>query len=370
MRTAIVHDYFIQLGGAEKVAEEIVRMMPDSVLLSTVALRSRLPKSLANREIRTTWMQHLPKLKDWYRLYFPLYPFAVESLDLSEFDLIISSSSGYAKGVRTRPDAVHVCYCHTPMRWVWSFDHYSARENMNPLKRSALSWMMSPLRQWDLKASKRPDYYVANSKTVAERIKLIYNRPSYVIHPPIELNRFVPVDEQDDYYLILSRLVSYKRIDIAVEACTRLRRRLVVIGEGPDRARLEALAGPTVTFLGRLGDSEVEHYASRCQALLFPGEEDFGMAPLEIASAGRPTIAYRAGGAMETIIEGLTGVFFNRQDPVDVMRAIEEFEQIEWSSHVLCRHAQGFSPEVFQNSFKAFLSDIGIKQDLPTVLSA
>ncbi len=370
MRVAVVHDYFIQLGGAEKVTEEIVRMMPGSALFSTVALPSQMPKGLVDQQVHTSWMQHLPELKKWYRAYFPLYPFAVQSLDLSDFDLIISSSSGYAKGVRTRPDAVHVCYCHTPMRWVWSFDDYSARENMGNFKRRALGRMMSPLRHWDLKASRQPDYYVANSRNVANRIKLIYGRSSQVIHPPIDLSRFQPSREQGDYYLVLARLVSYKRIDIAVEACTRLGRQLVVIGEGPDRARLQELAGPTVRFLGRLSDSEVEHYASRCRALLFPGEEDFGMAPLEIAAAGRPTIAYRAGGAVETIIEGKTGAFFDQQDPVDVMRAIEEFEQKDWPSHVLSRHAKGFSSEVFQNSFKQFLADVGFPQSLPAVMTA
>lgn len=370
MRTAIVHDYFTQLGGAERVTEEIARMMPDSALFSTVTVPSQMPKSLAGKQMITSWMQHLPGMKNWYRLYFPLYPFAVESLDLSDFDLVISSSSGYAKGVRTRPNALHVCYCHTPMRWAWSFDQYSARESMGQFNRWILPHMVRPLRKWDLSAAQRPDYYVANSKAVANRIKSIYGRSSHVIYPPINLHRFRPSIEQEDYYIVLSRLVSYKRIDIAIEACTRLNRRLLVIGEGPDRDRLETLAGPTVSFLGRLTDSEVEQHASRCRALLFPGEEDFGMAPLEIAAAGRPTIAFRAGGAIETIIEGTTGVFFDKQDPFELMAAIEKFEQQEWSSQALRAHAQRFSADVFQDSFREFLANLGCPQSFPEVLSA
>jgi glycosyltransferase involved in cell wall biosynthesis len=370
MRTAVVHDYFTQLGGAEKVTEEIVRMLPDCDLYSTVALPSQMPPSLAGRRVHTSWMQRLPEMKKLYRIYFPLYPFAVESLDLSDYDLVISSSSGYAKGVRTRPDALHVCYCHTPMRWVWSFDHYSAREGMGPLKRWILSRMIGALRKWDMRAAQQPDYYIANSQTVAERIKRVYGREAHVIHPPIDLHRFRPVAEQEDYYLILARLVSYKRIDLAVEACTRMGRRLMVIGNGPDRGRLESLAGPSVKFLGRLSDAEVEHYASRCRALIFPGEEDFGMAPLEIAAAGRPTIAFRSGGAVETIIEGETGVFFDHQTPLDLMKAIEAFEAREWNPELLRRHAQNFGVDVFQNSLRQFLFSIGYKQNASTLAYA
>jgi len=359
MQIAVVHDYFTQRGGAEKVAEEIVRMLPDPAVFSIVAFADRLPSGLVNHPIGTTWMQHLPFMRNYYRFYFGLYPFAVNSFKLSNFDLVISSSSGYAKGVRTSSHSVHVCYCHTPMRWAWGFDDYSAREKLGPLKRLLLPRMVRLLQKWDLKASREPDYYVANSHEVARRIKKHYGRTAEVIHPPIDVDRFRPSQEQEDYYLVLARLVSYKRIDVAVEACTKLKRRLVVIGEGPDRARLEAMAGSTVTFLGRLSDAEVEHYASRCQALLFPGEEDFGMAPLEIAAAGRPTIAFRAGGAIETIVENRTGVFFDRQEPESLANAIEVFEQQDWDANILRKHAEGFGVDVFQEAFLNFLNRIG-----------
>jgi glycosyltransferase involved in cell wall biosynthesis len=365
MQIAVVHDYFTQMGGAEKVAEELVRMLPSASLHTTVALPDLMPPTLAGRQVETSWMQHLPRMKQYYRLYFLLYPLAVRSLDLSDYDLVISSSSGYAKGVRTGRDAIHVCYCHTPMRWAWRFDSYSAQETTNVAKRLLLTPMIGGLRKWDKGASRYPDHFVANSQTVADRIQRAYGRTAEVIHPPIDVNRFRPSPEQDDYYLVLARLISYKRIDLAIDACSLLGRRLLVIGDGPDRARLMAKAGPTVQFLNHLSDAEVEHYAARCRALIFPGEEDFGMAPLEVAAAGRPTIAYRAGGAAETILDGITGTFFDHQDPSHLARAIERFEQQEWSARVLRRHAEGFSIEIFQSRFREFLARVGapIEQD-------
>jgi glycosyltransferase involved in cell wall biosynthesis len=359
MKIAVVHDYFTQLGGAEKVAEELMRLLSGAALHATVALPECMPASLVGVPITTSWMQKLPRMSEYYRLYFLLYPLAVPSLDLSGYDLVLSSSSGYAKGVRADRDAIHVCYCHTPMRWAWSFEGYSAREEMGAAKRLLLPHLVRGLRQWDIGASRQPDHFIANSQTVAERILRAYGRIAEVIHPPIDLSRFRPSTQQDDYYLVLARLVSYKRIDLAVQACTLLGRRLLVIGEGPDRARLMANAGPTVSFLGRLTDEEVEYYASRCRALIFPGEEDFGMAPLEIAAAGRPTIAYRAGGAVETIVDGVTGLFFDRPDARDLAAAITCFERIEWSPAALRRHARNFGIDVFQSRLRAFLAKVG-----------
>jgi glycosyltransferase involved in cell wall biosynthesis len=245
------------------------------------------------------------------------------------------------------------------MRWAWSLASYTAHEPAGIVKRLLLPPMMHAMREWDERASRYPDHFVANSKTVADRIQRTYGRTAEVIHPPIDIHRFRPSPEQEDYYLVLARLISYKRIDLAIEACAALGRRLVVIGDGPDRARLIAKAPPTVTFLSRLSDSEVEHYAARCRALLFPGEEDFGMAPVELAAAGRPTIAYRAGGATETIIDGVTGVFFERQKTADLVEAIERFEQQEWSTSVLRSHAEGFGVDVFKFRFRQFLAQVG-----------
>jgi glycosyltransferase involved in cell wall biosynthesis len=359
MQIAVVHDYFTQMGGAERVAEELARMLPSASLYTTVAMPDLMPPGLAGRRIETSWMQHLPSMRRYYRLYFLLYPLAVRSLDLSRYDLVVSSSSGYAKGVRTSRDAIHVCYCHTPMRWAWSFASYSAQETAGAARRLLLPPMIRALRKWDERASHYPDHFVANSKTVAARIQRAYGRTAEVIHPPINVHRFRPSPEQEDYYLVLARLISYKRIDLAIEACSSLGRRLLVIGEGPDRDRLMAKAGPTVQFLSRLSDAEVEHYAARCRALLFPGEEDFGMAPLELAAAGRPTIAYRAGGAAETIIDGITGIFFDHQTPGELAEAIVRFERQEWSANLLRGHAEGFGIDIFQARFRQFLARVG-----------
>jgi glycosyltransferase involved in cell wall biosynthesis len=360
MRIAVVHDYFTQLGGAEKVAEELYRMMPNPSLFTTVAFRDCMPAHLKDVDFHSSWMQKLPGIEKYYRLYFLIYPFAVRALDLSDYELVLSSSSGYAKGVETGQDAVHVCYCHTPMRWVWSYDSYSQRESLGPGERALLPMLIRGLKHWDERASRQPDHFIANSGVVAERIRRTYDRTAEVIHPPIDVDRFHPSDEREEYYVVLSRLVGYKRLDLAVRACSQRRKKLLVIGDGPDRKKLEAIAGPSVIFAGRLPDCDVEHVVSRCRALIFPGEEDFGMAPLEVAAAGRPTIAYRAGGAVETIVENRTGAFFDQQTPEDLGDAIERFERQTWSAEVLRRHAEGFSVEVFQQRIRSFLRRVGV----------
>jgi glycosyltransferase involved in cell wall biosynthesis len=361
-RIALVHDNFAQMGGAEKVTEALHRLLPKADLHSTLVVREKLSGDLRRAEIRTSWMQHLPALQRYYRHYFLLYPFAIESMDLSSYELIISSCFGYAKGVRKNSDAVHVCYCHTPARWVWRYEDYSAREQFGGMKKMLLPPLLAGLKQWDLRAARRPDYFIANSQLVAQRIKDFYRRDVVVIPPPIDVTRFQPGTEQQDYYLVLSRLTAYKRIDLAIEACNKLRRNLVVIGDGSDRKRLESLAGPTVTLLGRQPDAVVESLVSRCRALLFTGEEDFGMVPLEVNAAGRPVIAYRGGGAVETVIEGETGVFFDRPTGESLVAAIQEFESYSWNQATLRQHAEKFDYQTFARNFLEFLNSV--KPDL------
>jgi glycosyltransferase involved in cell wall biosynthesis len=357
-KIALVHDYFIQMGGAERVAAAMHDSFPTAPIYTTVALPHRLPKELRGADIRTSAMQWLPGMEQRFRQYFMLYPFAVEHFDLSEFDLIFSSSSGYAKGVRRRSNAIHVCYCHTPMRWVWRYEDYVEREKFGRVAKSLLPLSLWGLKKWDLRAARQPNYYIANSRLVAQRIKQVYGRESIVIPPPIEVERFQMSAQQDDYYLVLSRLVPYKRIDLAIEACKRLGRRLVIIGDGPDRERLEKIAGPKTEFLGRQPDSVVNHHASRCRALLFTGEEDFGMVPLEVNAAGRPVIAFRGGGAIETVIEGHTGVFFNKPTTPSLMTAIEDFEGRSWNQQALRRHAERFDSSVFAFRVLQFLASV------------
>ena len=357
-RIALVHDYFVQMGGAERVAEAMHDSFPGAPIYTTVALPQSLPSRLRTADIRTSPMQHLPALDRKFRHYFMLYPFAVEHFDLSPYDLIFSSSSGYAKGVRRRRNAIHVCYCHTPMRWVWRYDDYVAREKFGKGTRSLLPLALWGLRKWDLRAAQQPNYYIANSRLVAERIRKIYKREAFVIPPPIEVNRFHMSNDIQDYYLVLSRLMPYKRIDLAIEACKRTNRRLIIIGDGPDRARLEKLGDDRIEFLGRQPDQIVNYYAARCRALLFPGEEDFGMAPLEANAAGRPVIAYRAGGAEETVVDGKTGVFFDQPNALALSEAIEQFESMHWSQILLRRHAEKFDRNVFAFRVLQFLGSV------------
>lgn len=360
MKIALVHDYFTQLGGAEKVAETLYGILPNAHLFATVALRDKMPDTLRDVPVSTSWMQHLPKLDQYYRLYFPLYPFAVSSLDLRDYDLVVSSSSGYVKGVQTNLNAIHVCYCHTPMRWAWSFDSYSSRESFGGGLRAVLPAFIQGLRRWDEGAARQPDHFVANSQAVADRIQRVYNRYSEVIVPPIDIERFrLSSERQEDYYLVLARIVSYKRLDLAVNAFTKLGKRLVVIGTGPALERLKADAGPTIEFLGRASDEVVEERVAKCRALIFPGEEDFGMAPVEVAAAGRPTIAFRAGGAVETVIDGVTGVFFTEQTTESLMDAVLRFERQTWDAQLIRRHAEGFGVDVFRARFTEFLRRIG-----------
>jgi glycosyltransferase involved in cell wall biosynthesis len=346
------------MGGAERVAEAMHDSFPSAPVYTTVALPKSLPGGLRSADIRTSPMQHLPSLERRFRHYFMLYPFAVENFDLSEYDLIFSSSSGYAKGVRRRRNAIHVCYCHTPMRWVWRYDDYVAREGFGGTVRAALPSLLWGLRKWDLRASRQPNYYIANSRLVAQRIKKSYGREAFVIPPPIDVQRFEMANEVGDYYLVLSRLMPYKRIDLAIEACKRANRRLIVIGDGPDRERLEKLADDRIEFLGRQPDSIVNYYAARCRALLFPGEEDFGMAPLEVNAAGRPVIAFRGGGAVETVVEGVTGVFFDQQTSLSLAQAIEEFEGLRWRQEDLRHHAEKFDRNVFAFRVLQFLGSV------------
>jgi glycosyltransferase involved in cell wall biosynthesis len=356
LKIAIFHDNFAQMGGAERVTEVLHRMLPHADLLSTLTVEERLSPYLRKAAPRNTWMQFLPAKKKLFRAYFMLYPAAIEMVNLEAYDLIISSCFGYAKGVRRRPGAVHVCYCHNPMRWVWRYSDYVEQESFSPWKRAVLSLLVRGLKRWEMRAAKRPDFYIANSKIVADRLRKAFGVDSVVIPPPIQTSRFQISSSVDDYYLVLSRLVPYKRTELAVEACTRTGRKLVVIGAGPDRERLEAIAGPTVTFLGRQPDEVVNDYASRCRALLFPGEEDFGMAPLEINAAGRPVVAFAGGGALETIVEGLNGVFFQNRDVESLIGAMDRLEATTWDSQAIRKHAEKYDVSIFQQRILSFLN--------------
>ena len=355
MRVAIVHDYLNQAGGAERVVESFHRIWPDAPVFTTIADREAMPPSLQDADLRVTWMQHLPAWKRHFRAYLPLYPLAIEGIDLRGYDVVVSSSSAWAKAARAGPGAVHVCYCHTPMRWVWDYDRYVAREDFGALARLALPPVIAGLRAWDVRTARRPTHIVVNSRVVQERVQRCWGRTSELLHPPIEAERFAVGTGAGRYHLVVSRLAHYKRIDLAVTAFTQLGLPLVIIGDGPARASLEAMAGPNVRFRGRVADAGVADAMRECRGLVFPGEEDFGITPLEANASGRPVIAYGAGGALETVREGVTGVLFNAQTADALAGGVRRAAATTWDPIAIRRHAESFSATGFEARFRAIV---------------
>jgi glycosyltransferase involved in cell wall biosynthesis len=355
MRIAIVHDYLNQMGGAERVVESFHRLWPDAPIYTTIADWESMPASLRDADIRVSWMQRLPGWRRHFRALLPLYPFAIESFDLSAYDLVISSSSAWAKAARTRAGAVHVCYCHTPMRWVWDYEHYVAREGFGPLTRLALPPVIAALRAWDVRTAQRPTHLVVNARVVQERVRRCWGRSSEVLHPPVETARFSVGAGAGRGHLVVARLAHYKRIDLAVAAFTQLGLPLEIIGDGPARASLQAMAGPTITFHGRVDDAGVAQAMRECRGLIFPGEEDFGITPLEANASGRPVIAYRAGGATETVRDGVTGVLFDAQTPAALAAAVQRAETITWDAAAIRQHADAYAVDVFESRFRAIV---------------
>lgn len=316
----------------------------------------RMSPAIRGMDVRTSFMQRLPLVTRRHQPYLPVYPLAFESFDLSEFDLVISNSSAFCKGVVTQPRTLHICYCLTPMRWVWGYRSYVERERLGRVARLALPAVISQLRAWDVATAQNVDRFVGISRAVAERIRKYYRREAAVIYPPVSCGSFEPRPGQaGDFYLVASRLVPYKRIDLAVDAFTRLGLPLKVVGSGRDEAALRSRAGGNVEFLGRVGDAELRDLLARCRAFLFPGEEDFGITPLEANASGRPVVAYAGGGALDTVDEGLSGVFFREQTPEALADAVREVERRAWDPAAIRRHAERFDTGVFRQQMTAFV---------------
>lgn len=352
-RLALVHDWLNQAGGAEVVLAVLHQMFPAAPIYTTVYDPRRVAGD--GWAVRASWMDRLPGIHGHHQPYLPLYPLAWESTRLKGYALVVSNKSGFCHGVRAG-SATHVCYCLTPTRYVWEPEDYLRHEVLPPGGRLALAASLPVLRRWDRAAARRVHHFVAISTVVRDRIRQFYDRDSTVIFPPAEVGPFVAAPPPEDYYLILARLVPYKRIDLAVEAFSRLGRRLLVVGAGRDRERLEALAGPTVSFLGRQPRGEVQSLLARCRALVWPGVEDFGLAPVEAMAAGRPVIARRAGGVLDTVVEGVTGVFFDEEDPAALAAAVIRADAIAWQPGAIHRHAAGYGRAVFEARFGAFLA--------------
>ena len=348
MKVAIVHDFLTQMGGAEKVVEVFHDMFPDAPIYTSVFDAKAMPAYYRTWDIRTSFMQRLAKHKFLHRAALLLYPTAFESFDLSEYDLVLSSSSAFAKGVVTSPDAVHVCYTHAPMRYVWNTRSYVSNESMSKPLRSLLTPGLHYLRTWDSIASTRVDRYIGNSSAVAKRINKFYRREAEVIHPPVDIDRFAISETVEDYCILVSRFVPYKRIDLAVQAFTKMNKRLKVVGTGRQMKDLQAMAGPTIEFMGRVDDVELPGMMARARAYIMPGEEDFGIAPVEANACGRPVIAFAAGGALDVQVDGETGVLFHEQTVDALCAAVERMESIEWNPQRIRENAERFTTEIFR----------------------
>jgi glycosyltransferase involved in cell wall biosynthesis len=358
MKVAIVHDALNQYGGAERVLEQIKAVYPDAPVFVPLWDPSRMPDAYAAWDVRPSWLDRVPLARTRHRLMLPLYPSAIESLDLRGFDVVIGSAFGFAHGVLTGPDTLHVNYCHSPGRFLWDYHRYAERERLSRPARLVLSAMLTRLRQWDLAAAERPDAWIATSRLVQDRIRKFYRKPSTIIPPPVDVGRFDCGAGEGGYYLMLMRLVGWKRPDIVVEACTRLGLDLVVAGDGRETAALKAIAGPTVRFAGRVDDAAMRPLYAGCRAFILPAEEDFGVTPLEAMASGRPVIAYGRGGALDTVVPGVTGMFFHEQSAAALADVLARFDPSAYDPAAIRAHAMRFDNSVFRQRLRGFVQDL------------
>lgn len=359
LKVALVHDWLVGRGGGERVLYDIHTLFPDAPIYTLVYDQDKAPEWCKECDIRTTYIQKWPGAKSHHKLLLSFMPKAWEALDLTEYDLVISCCASCCKGVITRPDALHVCYSFSPTRYVWDL-YYDYLENTNAIKRFFMKRMIHKVRLWDFQAAQRVDHFAADSNFVGSRIKKYYRRDFTTIYPGTRINEYPITEMPDDYYLVVARFVRYKRVDLAIEACNQLKKKLVVIGSGgEEEERLKKLAGDTVEFLGRVSDEEMERYYSRAKAFLFPGIEDYGITPVEAMSAGVPVLAFGKGGALETVQDGKTGLYFHDQMVSGLVHCIEEFERngVAYSRQQIHDYSLNFSDEIFKGNFTNFLKD-------------
>jgi len=357
MKVALVHDWMNQIGGAEDVLEALVSLYPDVPVYTSMYAPKKMPSHWQSWDIRTSFLDRMPLIHRKQQLYFPLYPLAFEQLDFRGYDVVISNKSGFCHGIVTGPETLHICYCLTPTRYVWRYHQYAEQEGLGKLTRGLLQPFLSWLRVWDRLAADRVDHFIAISQEVRRRIAKVYRREAAIIYPPVNVDRFAPASKIEDYYLIVGRLVPYRRIDLLIEAFNKMARPLLIAGSGRDRERLESLAGPTVQFLGYVPDAELPDLFARCRAFVFPGEEDFGIAPIQAMAAGRPVIAYAAGGVLDSVVPGQTGLLFAEQSVDGIIRAVEAFDEVKVDTAVIRRHAEQFDISVFKNKMQAFVEE-------------
>ena len=358
MKIALVHDYLNQFGGAERVLLKIHELFPDAPIYTSIYAPEKLPSEFRSLNIVTSPIQKMPFISAFTKHYTFVYPLVFENFNLSGYDIVISSTANFAKGIIVKPNTMHICYCHTPPRFLY---HYQTEINRRKL------WYLAPLlslfdnylRIWDYVAAQRVTYFLTNSENTARRIDKFYRRKADVIYPPVETNhqRYDSDKVGGDYYLIVSRLAQYKRIDIAIEACNRLRQKLIIIGEGKDRKRLEKMAGQTIRFIGSVNDHDRDSYIRGCKAFLFPGEDDFGITPVEAMSYGKPVIALGKGGALETVIEGKTGTFFTEESAESLTECLKNFDSRRYKPQDCIIQAEKFSIERFKKQFREYVDE-------------
>jgi glycosyltransferase involved in cell wall biosynthesis len=352
MKIALVHDFLNQYGGAERALDALHEAFPQAPIFTSLFIPEHFPARFSAWDVRTSFMQRLPFLSKHFKKYLPLYPFAFRSFDLSGYDVILSSSSAFAKGIRVPAGSKHVCYCYTPMRFVWDRERYLENEPVPIWARSLLSVVLGWLKRWDLRHNQSVDLFVAISRHIQNRIQTFYGRKSVVVYPPVEVDTF-PVSEQvGNYFIVVSRLTPYKRIELAIEACEKLGLPLKIVGQGPFEAELRKRAGPHTEFVGPVSFDTLKQLLAGARAFIFPGEEDFGIAPLEAMACGRPVIALAAGGALETVVDGETGCFFDAPMVDSLVGALQRFELLSFDPKKIRRQAEKFSRSAFIESIR------------------
>jgi len=356
-RVAIVCDWLISRGGAERVISEIAEVFPDAPIYTSIFNKNIFPE-FKDREIHTSFIQKMPLAQKKHHLYLPFMPYAFEQFDLSKYDIVISSSHSCAKGIITKPQTLHICYCHSPMRYAWDNCHeYFAQYGLPKILHSRAKKLLHDLRIWDRLSAERTDFFVTNSSHVQKRIQKYYRKESEIIYPPVDTEKFQLSKKEGQYFLAVGRLTPYKRFDLVVETFNQLQMPLVVVGTGKEEKRLQKMAGRFVTMLGHISDDELCDMYKKATALIFPQVEDFGIIPLEAMACGKPVIALGRGGALETVIPGKTGLFFENQTVEDLKKTVLEFSALKWDSSEIRKHAEKFNKSIFREKLKNFTAE-------------
>lgn len=356
MKIALVHDYLVQYGGAERVLEAFCEIFPHAPIYTLVYDEEAMHGKFSDKTIFTSFLQKIPFSRRQHRLFPTLMPSAIEQFDFSSYDVVLSDSASYAKGAITDTETLHICYMHTPMRYAWDdCQRYTQEFHFPRIIKLLVPLAMNSIRVWDKVSADRPDKILANSSFVADRIFKYYRRSSEVFHPPVSINSFFIDPSPDNYFLMVGRLISYKRHDIVIEAFNKLGLPLKIIGRGPEMKRLRKRAKSNIEFLGRVDDNELSRYYSKCKAFIFPQEEDFGIVAIEAMASGRPVIAYKGGDIPRHVEEGVTGVFFDEQTPLAVERAIKQFSENVFDANVIRNAAQSFDKELFKAKIKQYV---------------